>query len=484
MNKSDKPNPDQQILRSLPKVDQLLADEQLQHELHAFAPAFRTRLVQQVVGSLRDQLLSGKRKKALEPEMVVARVIQAARELDTNTMRRVINATGVVLHTGLGRAPLPLVAQQRLSEVLLSYTDLEFLLDSGKRGQREDRVRKMLCLLTGAEDALVCNNNAAAVFLMLHTLCSRREVIVSRGQQVEIGGGFRIPDVIRRSGCRMVEIGATNRTHLSDYEEAIGDRTAALLAVHTSNYRVIGFSSTPELKELAALAHDRDLMLLEDLGSGALVDFPGVPQAEPVVAASIRAGADLVCFSGDKMLGAGQAGILVGKAQHIRRLARNPMMRALRCDKMTLAVLESVLQVYLAGEQRLNELPVYRMCNESPEEAKTRTRSLLQKFASVVSRKPHQDELVCDGFSLRIETSTARTGSGALPEQDLPSAGLRLRLSTAVKVEDIHRALRVGEPSVVATIREGDLFLDIKAVFEQDHSDLVQRVLQIVQQVK
>ena len=472
--------PDQKVLRSLPKVDQLLSDERLQHNLDGLAPAMRTRLIQLVLDELRRQILTGRRHKPLDRADVIRRIMNRARELNTGTMRRVINATGVVLHTGLGRAPLPQVAQERLQEILASYTDLEFLLESGKRGQREDRVRKMLCLLTGAEDALVCNNNAAAVYLMLNTLCNRKEVIVSRGQQVEIGGGFRIPDVIRRSGCRMVEVGATNRTHLGDYADAISDRSAALLAVHTSNYRIIGFSSTPALTELVELAHQRELLLLEDLGSGALVDFPGVPQSEPVVAASVKAGADLVCFSGDKMLGAGQAGILVGRSKLIRRLARSPMMRALRCDKMTLAVLEAVLQVYLAGEQRLHELPVYRMCNECDTDVLERARKALTIFARALTAEVQEDSLHAGTCEIHLESSLGRTGSGALPEQDLPSAGLRVKLQNPGSVEALHRRLRTGNPSVVATIRDGDLFLDVKAVFETDLDDLARCVTQVL----
>jgi L-seryl-tRNA(Ser) seleniumtransferase len=494
MDSSKKPSADKKpsakdLLKALPQVDRLLEHSALVPARETVSHSVLVAIVRDELAKRRQAILRGRISKSMTETQLANQCAARVSGLFTGAMRRVINATGVVLHTGLGRAMLPQQARDRLVDILTGATDLEFQLDSGKRGQRESRVCEMLCLLTGAEDALVCNNNAAAVSLMLSALCNRREVIVSRGQQVEIGGGFRIPDVIRRSGAKMVEVGATNRTHLTDYEDAITTRTGAIMRVHTSNYRVIGFTHEVELQEMAALAHEKNLLLLDDLGSGALVHFPGVQRPEPLVSSSLKAGADIVSFSGDKMLGASQAGIVLGRKEIVRKLAKHPMMRAFRCDKLTLAVLEAVLQIYMQQGDSPLDLPVYRMINEGRDPALKRGQTLLQelrdqaKAVELLGTDPSDSTTsptsltLSTGDCFHLVHSEGRTGSGALPEQDLPSAALAL-IPVRKSAARLHRALRMGHPAVVAAVREEKLMLDLKVIRDEDIETLATQVLE------
>src|SRR5256885_6061577 len=340
-------------------------------------------------------------------------------------LRRVLNATGVIVHTNLGRAPLAAEALERVVEAARGYSNLEYDLADGRRGSRQEHVAGALRRLTGAEAALVVNNNAAAVLLALAALAEGREVVVSRGELVEIGDGFRIPDVLLRSGARLVEVGTTNRTRAGDYERAIGPETAVLLRVHQSNFRVVGSTERPQLSEVAAIASRHGLPLVDDLGSGVLAEIPGEPSAKE----SLQAGADLVCFSGDKLLGGPQAGIVVGRADLVERLRRHPLQRALRADKLTLAALEGTLVLYLDPERALRELPVLRMLNEPPEAVRARAEGL----AAVV-----------DG---EVEETVARVGGGALPLAELPS------FACAVE-EELAERLRRTDPAVVGIVRD------------------------------
>jgi len=314
-------------------------------------------------------------------------------------LRRVLNATGVIVHTNLGRAPLPAAAVERVRDTAAGYSNLEYDLEAGARGSRQDHVAAVLRRLTGAEGALAVNNNAAAVLLALAALAEGREVVVSRGELLEIGDGFRIPEVLNRSGARLVEVGTTNRTRAADYERAIGPETALLLRVHQSNFRVVGFTGLPTTAELAAVAARHDIPLVDDLGSGALLPLHDEPQARDALAA----GADLVCFSGDKLLGGPQAGIVVGRADLVERLRRHPLQRALRADKLTLAALEGTLALYLDPERALREVPVLRMLNEPVPTVQARAARLAGLTGGTV------------------EETVARVGGGALPLAELPS---------------------------------------------------------------
>jgi len=427
-------------LRDLPSVDRLLADEAL-----AAAPrALAVEAARTVLERAREQIEAGE-----EPGDVVATARAEVERLSTPSLRRVLNATGVIVHTNLGRAPLAPSALARVEEVGRSYSNLELDLESGARGSRQVHVSEALRRATGAEAALVVNNNAAAVLLAVGALGEGREVVVSRGELVEIGDGFRIPEVLARSGARMVEVGTTNRTRASDYERAIGPETAVLLRVHQSNYRIVGFTEAVPTRELARIAHAAGLVLVDDLGSGSLRDMGD----EPTAAGSVRDGADLVCFSGDKLLGGPQAGIVVGRGDLVERLRRHPLQRALRADKLTLAALEGTLAVLADPERARAEIPVLRMLDEP---------------LGVVRERAERLAILIGG---EVEETVARVGGGALPLAELPSAACAIE-------ESLAPLLRLGTPPVVGIVRDGRLLLDARTLTADEVDDVARAVLQ------
>ncbi|MBV8259193.1 MAG: L-seryl-tRNA(Sec) selenium transferase [Actinobacteria bacterium] len=401
-------------LRDLPSVDELARD----CDDPLAVDAART-----VLDRAREEIRAG-----AEPGDLEARLRDELAAARAPSLRRVLNATGVVVHTNLGRAPLAEEALTHIVEVARGYSNLEYSLGEGTRGSRQDHLARVLRRLTGAESALVVNNNAGAMLLALAALAEGREVVVSRGELIEIGDGFRIPDVLARSGARLVEVGTTNRTRAADYERAIGPETALLLRVHQSNFRLVGFTEQARLAELAEVARRHDLPLLDDLGSGSLVEQPG----EPTARESLDAGADLVCFSGDKLLGGPQAGIVVGRADLVERLRRHPLQRALRIDKLSLAALEATLLLYLDAPERI---PALRM--------------LRQDAATVRARA----ERLAAATGGEVEETTGRVGGGALPLAELPS------FACAVE-ESLAAPLRAGDPPVVGVVRDGRLLLD------------------------
>ena len=416
-------------LRDLPSVDELLRDERLASEPRELVlAAARTALER-----AREGIEAG-----ADPGAIVDTVLAELARTRQPSLRRVLNATGVLIHTNLGRAPLAEAALARVAEVGAGYSNLEYDLERGERGSRQDHLVALLQRLTGAEAALVVNNNAAAVLLALAALAEGREVIVSRGELIEIGDGFRIPDVLVRSGARLVEVGTTNRTRAADYERAIGPETSVLLRVHQSNFRVLGFTERPELSDLATIAQRSGLPLVDDLGSGAL----GRIGDEPTPAESLRAGADLVCFSGDKLLGGPQAGVVVGRADLVERLRRHPLQRALRADKLTLAALEGTLALALDPSTR-DEVPVLRMLHEPVDVVRTRA----QRLAELVGGE--------------VEETVARVGGGALPLAELPS------FACAVE-ELLAEPLRLGDPPVVALVRDGRTLLDCRTLTDAE----------------
>ncbi len=417
-------------LRDLPSVDRLLADPRLAEQPRALALA----AARSVLDRARDEIRAG--RDPGDPVKLALAELDAGRR---PSLRRVINATGVLVHTNLGRAPLSAAALARVAEVGGGYSNLEYDLEAGGRGSRQDHLAGLLGRLTGAEAALVVNNNAAAVLLALAALAEGREVLVSRGELIEIGDGFRIPDVLARSGARLVEVGTTNRTRATDYERAIRPETALLLRVHQSNFRVVGFGGQPLLSELAQIANRAALPLVDDLGSGAPFDVGD----EPTASSSLAAGADLVCFSGDKLLGGPQAGIVVGRADLVERLRRHPLQRALRADKLTLAALEGTLQLCLDPERARREIPVRRMFDEAAEAVHGRA----ERLAALV-----------DG---EVEETVARVGGGALPLAEIAS------FACAVG-EDLAEPLRAGEPPVVGIVRDGRLLLDCRTLREDE----------------
>ncbi|HZQ02893.1 MAG TPA: L-seryl-tRNA(Sec) selenium transferase [Gaiellaceae bacterium] len=389
------------------------------------------------VAAAREALAQAREEIAAgaDPGDLAARVLAVAAAHVAPRLRRTINATGVVLHTNLGRAPLAEAALERVREVAAGYSNLEYDLATGSRGSRHDHLAALLRRLTGAEDALVVNNNAAAVLLALAALAEGCEVVVSRGELLEIGDGFRIPDVLARSGARLVEVGTTNRTRAADYEAAVGPETAAILRVHPSNFRIVGFTERPPLRELAELAQRARLLLVDDLGSGSLVPF----EDEPLVGESLAADVGLVTFSGDKLLGGPQAGIVLGRAELVAQLRRHPLQRALRPDKLTLAALEGTLLLYADPERALAELPALRALREPLE----RVRARAERLAALVGG--------------RVVETTARAGGGALPLLELPSAACAVELELAA-------ALRLAEPPVVAVVRDELTLLDCRTI--------------------
>ncbi|HEX9036344.1 MAG TPA: L-seryl-tRNA(Sec) selenium transferase [Ktedonobacterales bacterium] len=382
-------------------------------------------------------------------------------------LRPVINATGTILHTNLGRAPLSARAIERIVQVAAGYSNLEYDLERGERGSRQAHVRDLLCALTGAEDALVVNNNAAAALLTLTALATGREVIVSRGELVEIGGGFRIPDILAQSGARMVEVGTTNRVRLADYAAAITPDTALILSVHPSNFRIVGFTAAPDLSALASLAHEHDLLLARDLGSGALLDTTRWNlTGEDTVMASHRAGADVTCFSGDKLLGGPQAGIITGSRSALARIERHPLMRAVRSDKLTLAALEETLKAYRDGEA-VSELPVWRMIAMPIEEVRTRARSWVGSLAAA-------------GVNAAVMTGESTIGGGSLPGETLPTALCAIQYEGPVaseRLSSLLQELRQGEPAVLGRIARDRALFDPRTVPPSLDSALIAAVI-------
>jgi L-seryl-tRNA(Ser) seleniumtransferase len=422
-------------LRDLPSVDELArgVDDPLAVEA-----------ARDVLARARDEIRAG-----ADPGDLEARVRESLLTVRAPSLRRVLNATGVIVHTNLGRAPLAAEALAQVLETARGYSNLELDLCDGVRGSRQDHVAPILRRLTGAEAAIVVNNNAAALLLALAALAEDREVIVSRGELIEIGDGFRIPDVLARSGARLVEVGTTNRTHARDYEEAVGPQTSLLLRVHQSNFRVVGFTELPQLADLAAVARRHGVPLVDDLGSGVLADN-GLSQGEPEPSAreSLAAGADLVCFSGDKLLGGPQAGIVVGRAELVEKLRRHPLHRAVRADKLTLAALEGTLRVYLDAPERI---PVLRMLGEDVAAVRARA----ERLAALAGGS--------------VEETVGRVGGGALPLAELPS------FACAVE-ESLAGPLRAGEPPVVGIVRDGRLLLDCRTLADGEVDEVAAAV--------
>src|SRR5262245_12986409 len=454
-------------LRALPSVDGLVRELADRPELASISRARLTATVRDVLEGERRRAASGATAPVAR-DALATRVIEAFRQ-GVFSLRPVINATGVVLHTNLGRSLLSSLACERLHAVAGAYSNLELDLASKERGSRYSHVEALLRRLTGAEDALVVNNNAAAVLLALETLAHDREVIVSRGELIEIGGEFRIPDIMLRSGAHLREVGATNRTHLRDYQDAIGPSTALLLKVHTSNYRVVGFTAEVSSRELTELGHARNLPVMEDLGSGSLVDLRpyGFPY-EPTVQEVVASGVDLVSFSGDKLLGGPQAGILVGKREIVARLKKNPWNRALRIDKFTIAALEATLIAYEAGTAR-ESLPTLRMLTEPLASIRSRARRLR-------TRVPADVRTLLDA---RVVESRSQVGGGALPTVELPTAALAVGTeSRPARVLD--ERLRRGEPAVIGRIVDDRLLLDCRTVLLEQVPDLARALATVV----
>ncbi len=448
------------LLKSLPKIDEVLAALEKRGTLGRAPREKVLGAIREVVGSIRAGILAGSRDlgEALTVESAADAVAARIERLHEYSLRRVINATGIILHTNLGRAPLCKEALERIVEVSRGYSNLEFDLASGKRGLRYDHVRGILCELTGAEDALVVNNNAAAVLLVLSTLARGREAIVSRGELIEIGGEFRIPEVMERSGAVLREVGATNRTHLSDYERAIGGNTALIMKVHPSNFRIVGFSEEVPVPELVALGRRHAIPVMNDLGSGCFIrlDRYGL-QPEPTVVDAVREGADVITFSGDKLLGGPQAGIIVGRKDLLEAIKRNPLNRALRIDKLTLAALEATAKLYLNEQKAVSGLRSLAALTEPVESVTRRARRLLQML-----KKEN-----FPGVTLGLRQGSSMSGGGSLPTQQIPTVLVALRSEglSAARIDEKLRALPVP---VVARIAGDEVLFDPRTLSAEE----------------
>lgn len=445
-------------MRKIPKVDELLR----RPALAALAPVPAAEAVRQELDELRRGMLSGEIQEVPEAEKLERRILDRARRNAMPSLRGVINGTGVVLHTNLGRACLSEEAARAAYDVARSYSTLEYDVEKGARGLRYTHVEPLLCRLTGAEAAMVVNNNAAAVLLILSALAAGGEVITSRGELVEIGGSFRVPDIMEACGCHLREVGTTNRTHLSDYEKAIGEETKALLKVHTSNFRVVGFTESVPLADLTALAHERGLPMVEDLGSGSLVDLEtfGI-HGEPTVQASVRAGVDIVSFSGDKLLGGPQAGIILGSREWIAKLRRHPLTRAMRVDKMTLAALEATLRSYADGTA-MEQVPVLRMLGTEPEQLRGRAEMLC-------------DMLTKAGVQAEVVPEQDQVGGGSVPTQLLPTWAVAVMPARGT-VDGLEQALRRRERPIVGRIAHDRYLLDARTLNQEDFAAIAAAV--------
>jgi len=452
----------QNMLRTIPAVDQILSEAQTDPGLAAYPRRILVETIRQVVTAIRKEMLAGHIADIAVPSLLFA-VKKLLLQQTTANLRRVINATGVIVHTNLGRAPLSFRAKAAVEDVLAGYCTLEFDLQQGVRGERHSLVESKLCAITGAESALVVNNNAAAVLLVLSSLAQEQEVLISRGQLVEIGGSFRIPEVLRQSGARLVEVGTTNRTKLADYEQTITEHTAAIMKVHTSNYRIIGFAAQPEENLLVDLARQHGIISINDLGSGTILPTNISGYQENTVLEAVKAGFDVVTFSGDKLLGGGQAGIIVGKEKYVKKMKENHLLRALRIDKLCLAALEGTLMDYLIGTPEI-DIPVQNMLRRGTEELRQQAVAFAERF------KP----LVEVGWKVEILELESWAGGGSLPAVELRSYGLRLcARQVGLSASRLEKFFRNWTVPIIARIHNDEIVIDVRCLLNGDEAEII-----------
>lgn len=448
--------------RSLPSTDKILSDERIVRCEKAYSRPTVLQVTREYLDESRSKIQAGEPAPSFDD--IVDSICARTSSFANVSLRPVINATGVILHTNLGRAPLSQDAISAMEECARSYVNLEIDLDDGKRGSRQVHVESLLCRLTGAESVLVVNNNAAAVLLAFSALARRKEVIVSRGQAVEIGGGFRIPDVMRQSGAKLIEVGTTNRTYISDYEEAITSRTAALLRVHSSNFKVVGFAESVGIEELVGLGKRYEITVLDDIGSGCLIDTTRFGlEYEPLVQDSVKAGVDLVMFSADKLLGGPQAGIIVGREELVAKLRKHPLARAVRIDKVRLAGLAATLLHYIKGEAE-DKIPVWRM---------------ISMPVGGIDRRAHKWSKSI-GKAASVINGQSMIGGGSLPGGTLPTR--LVRIDCKGKAQKLAEEFRKGSPSIIGRIEENNLLLDPRTVLPEEDDSLIDRLSSVLKQ--
>lgn len=456
-----------QLLSKIPSINKILMTDKVKELLEEYPEIFVKDIVKKEVNNIKNDILQEKLKEVPAMDEIVQKLCLEVKNKDKLSLRRIVNATGTILHTNLGRSLLSERVKENLTEIAFNYSNLEFNIDEKKRGSRYSHLIDIIKRLTDAEDVLVVNNNAAAVMLTLNTLTQGKEIVVSRGELVEIGGAFRIPEIIKLSGGVSCEIGTTNKTHLKDYINAINENTAVLLKVHTSNYKITGFTEAVSNKEVADLAHENGLIAINDLGSGQFVDFTpyGLPY-EPTVKEVLDSGMDIVTFSGDKLLGGPQAGIIVGKKKYIEAMKKNQLTRALRVDKMTIAALEATLKLYLDEKTALKEIPTLRMISISEEELREKA----EKFTEIIKKSDFISEIIED---------RAEVGGGSYPSSYLKSIAVKLTHNKKTSTE-IERLLLLEEIPIITRIKENSIILDMRTLREKEFDLVADSLMKIV----
>ncbi|MBC2579270.1 L-seryl-tRNA(Sec) selenium transferase [Clostridium sp. DJ247] len=456
-----------ELLRKLPKIDELLSEQIVKDEMKITARNIIIDSLRTAVEKYRESILNDEIHE-FEKKHILSDYIYILEEKKESNLKRVINATGVVIHTNLGRSLLAEKALENVKNVAESYSNLEYNLKKGERGSRYSHVEQIIKTVTGAEAAMVVNNNAAAVMLVLNTLCKNKEAIVSRGQLVEIGGSFRVPDVMAFSGAKLVEVGTTNRTHLYDYENSINENTGVLLKIHTSNFKIIGFTEEVLSEDLVKLGKKYDIPLIEDIGSGTFVDFSKYGFAyEPTVQESIKKGTDVVTFSGDKMLGGPQAGIIVGKKKYIDEMKKNQLTRALRIDKMTLAALEGTLKYYLSEEEAVKNIPTLYMILSHKEEHKKRAQRLKRTLQNKVK-----------GFNFEIQEDYSMVGGGSMPVEKIPTYVIKVQCEK-LSPQDLEKKLRKNTIPIIIRIADNAINIDLRTILDKDFDIIVDAFIKL-----
>jgi L-seryl-tRNA(Ser) seleniumtransferase len=454
----------QKLLSNLPSVDEILKGKQGVEWLKAHSRRYVLQAIRETIDSRRKEIIEGL-PVDLSEEVMMADIENMLEKLSSYSLRPLINATGVVIHTNLGRSILPERALENIRRVSGCYSNLEYDIEEGKRGKRYSHIKRILREVTGAEDALIVNNNAAAVMLCLNTLSKDKEVIVSRGELVEIGGSFRMPDVMAASGAILREVGTTNKTHLYDYEKAINGDTALILKVHKSNFKIIGFTGEVSIEDLINLGIRHQIPVMFDLGSGCLIDLkPFGIYTEPVVKDIVKTGVDITTFSGDKLLGGPQGGVIVGKRQYIEKIQKNPMTRAMRIDKLTLSGFEATLMEYIDEEKAIKNIPTLKLLLQKPEEIMDRANRIAERL------KKEIEDVYID-----VMVDSSRAGGGALPEVDLPTYVVSIK-SDKVPVNEFEERLRRCNPPIIARIKEDSLIIDARTLMDKDLESLVKGI--------
>lgn len=461
-----------ELLRFLPKVDELLKEERLASHLTFIDQKYLVEIIREELDRLRAEILAGSFEgDRLDLDAIIESIDDRIGQDFDFGLKKVINATGVVLHTNLGRAPMAQAAKEALDEILYGYCNLEYEIDTGIRGSRHDHLKGLLKKLTGAEDVIVVNNNAAAVMLVLSTMTKGKEVVVSRGELVEIGGSFRIPKVMEHSGAILREVGSTNKTHLSDYEEAITENTGALMKVHTSNFKIMGFTDHVDTADLRKLADQYDLPIIDDLGSGVFLDLRKYGlEYEPTVMDSLAKGADIVTFSGDKLMGGAQCGVIIGKKKYIDQMKKNNLLRALRVDKMTIAALTATLSLYLNMEGIEEKIPVLSMLSQTADQLEKKATDLYDRILAKDASLKDQMEIL---------PISSMVGGGSLPTQLMDSYGLCLS-PKKISTSRFERLMRTCEPHIVARVEEDCYFMDLRTVFEEEFEIIADKIVDLL----